>query len=312
MYLGIDTSNYTTSVCLVNDQKEIFQEKKILQVKSGEKGLRQSDAVFQHTVNLPELIRKLKIETGTQFNLKTVTASSKPRNVDGSYMPCFLTGVNTAYAVSAFTGATYYKTSHQIGHILSVLFSENLLQLINEPFVALHLSGGTTEVLLVEPDNENILSAKIIAKSLDLKAGQAIDRAGVLLGIDFPCGAELDKLSLESAQNYRHKPSVKGMDVSLSGVENKATELFKSGAPKQDIAKFVLTYIAESVLAMLDNVFSEYPIMPIVFSGGVSSNSILRNTVKSKYNAFFANPQFSCDNALGVAVYGYLKDKFNE
>lgn len=312
MYLGIDTSNYTTSVCLINDQKQIFQEKKILQVKSGEKGLRQSDAVFQHTVNLPELIRKLQIETGTQFNLKTVTASSKPRNVDGSYMPCFLTGVNTAYAVSAFTGATYYETSHQIGHILSVLFSENLLQLINEPFVALHLSGGTTEVLLVEPDSENILSAKIIAKSLDLKAGQAIDRTGVLLGIDFPCGAELDKLSLESTQNYRHKPSVKGMDVSLSGVENKATELFKSGAPKQDIAKFVLTYIAESVLAMLDNVFSEYPIMPIVFSGGVSSNSILRNTVKSKYNAFFANPQFSCDNALGVAVYGYLKDKFNE
>lgn len=312
MYLGIDTSNYTTSVCLVNDQKQIFQEKKILQVKSGEKGLRQSDAVFQHTINLPELIRKLQIETSTQFNLKTVTASSKPRNVDGSYMPCFLTGVNTAYAVSAFTGATYYETSHQIGHILSVLFSENLLQLISEPFVALHLSGGTTEVLLVEPDNENILSAKIIAKSLDLKAGQAIDRTGVLLGIDFPCGAELDKLSLESAQNYRHKPSVKGMDVSLSGVENKATELFKSGSPKQDIAKFVLTYIAESVLAMLDNVFSEYPIMPIVFSGGVSSNSILRNTVKSKYNAFFANPQFSCDNALGVAVYGYLKDKFNE
>lgn len=312
MYLGIDTSNYTTSVCLISDDEKVFQEKKILEVKHGEKGLRQSDAVFQHTVNLPTLIKKLQSQVDLQTKLSAVSVSARPRNVEGSYMPCFLTGVNTACAVSAFSGAKYYETSHQIGHILSVLFSENRLELLNEPFVALHLSGGTTEVLLVKPDSENIICAQIIAKSLDLKAGQAIDRTGVLLGLDFPCGAELDKLSLKSEKSYKHRPSVKGLDISLSGVENKAKTLLQSGTPSQDIAKFVLTYISDSVLTMLDNVFKEYPMMPVVFSGGVSSNSILRDTVTSKYDACFAQPQFSCDNALGVAVYGFLKDKFNE
>lgn len=313
MYLGIDTSNYTTSICLINGEGKVFQEKKILEVKHGEKGLRQSDAVFQHTVNLPVLIEKLNSKVNLNGRLEAVSVSSRPRNVDGSYMPCFLTGVNTAYAVSAFSGAKYYETSHQIGHILSVLFSENKLELIREPFVALHLSGGTTELLLVKPDDTDIIKAEVIAKSLDLKAGQAIDRTGVLLGLDFPCGAELDKLSLNSNQNYKHKPSVKGLDISLSGIENKAVNLHKLCTPPQDIAKFVLTYIADSILTMLNNVFKEYPLMPVVFSGGVSSNTILRNTVKSKYNnAYFASSQFSCDNALGVAVYGYLKDKLNE
>lgn len=312
MYLGFDTSNYTTSVCLITDNGKIYQEKKLLDVKKGEKGLRQSDAVFQHTVNLPKLIKKLSRRFDFNLNIDAVSVSSKPRNVEGSYMPCFLTGVNTAYAVSAFSGTRYYETSHQIGHILAVLYSENKLDIITNPFIALHLSGGTTEVLLVEPDDNEIIKAKIIARSLDLKAGQAIDRTGVMLGLNFPCGAELDKLSLKSDKIYKHKPSVKGVDISLSGVENKAANLIKKGELPQDVAKFVLTYLTESVLAMLENVFKENGTMPVVFSGGVSSNTILRNAVSKKYDAIFAQPQYSCDNALGVAVYGYLKDKFNE
>lgn len=302
MYLGFDTSNYTTSVA-VYDGVEIKQAKKILCVKSGEKGLRQSDAVFQHTVNMPSLLNSLEIK-----NIDAVGVSTRPRNIQGSYMPCFLVGVNTANAVSKAAGVPMYETSHQVGHILASLYCVNRLDLTNERFIAFHLSGGTTEALLVKPDESEIISAEIIAQSLDLKAGQAVDRTGVMLGLDFPCGKQLDLLSMECEQNFKIKPSMKGLDCSLSGVENKARTMLESGASKQETAKFTLTYISQTICEMLRRIKREYGELPVVFSGGVASNSLLRQYVNNEFNAYFAQSEFSLDNAAGCAVYAYLKE----
>lgn len=302
MYLGFDTSNYTTSVA-VYDGVEIKQAKKVLCVKSGEKGLRQSDAVFQHTVNMPSLLNSLELN-----NISAVGVSTRPRNIEGSYMPCFLVGVNTANAVSKAAGVPMYETSHQVGHILASLYSVNRLDLINERFIAFHLSGGTTEALLVKPDESEIISAEIIAQSLDLKAGQAVDRTGVMLGLDFPCGKQLDLLSRECEQNFKIKPSMKGLDCSLSGVENKARTMLENGASKQETAKFTLTYISQTICEMLRRIKREYGELPVVFSGGVASNSLLRQYVNNEFNAYFAQSEFSLDNAAGCAVYAYLKE----
>lgn len=302
MYLGFDTSNYTTSVA-VYDGVEIKQAKKILCVKSGEKGLRQSDAVFQHTVNMPSLLNSLEIK-----NIDAVGVSTRPRNIQGSYMPCFLVGVNTANAVSKAAGVPMYETSHQVGHILASLYCVNRLDLTNERFIAFHLSGGTTEALLVKPDESEIISAEIIAQSLDLKAGQAVDRTGVMLGLDFPCGKQLDLLSRECEQNFKIKPSMKGLDCSLSGVENKARTMLENGASKQETAKFTLTYISQTICEMLRRIKREYGELPVVFSGGVASNSLLRQYVNNEFNAYFAQSEFSLDNAAGCAVYAYLKE----
>lgn len=302
MYLGFDTSNYTTSVA-VYDGVEIKQAKKVLCVKSGEKGLRQSDAVFQHTVNMPSLLNSLEIN-----NIDAVGVSTRPRNIEGSYMPCFLVGVNTANAVSKAAGVPMYETSHQVGHILASLYSVNRLDLMNEQFIAFHLSGGTTEALLVKPDESEIISAEIIAQSLDLKAGQAVDRTGVMLGLDFPCGKQLDLLSRGCEQNFKIKPSMKGLDCSLSGVENKARTMLENGASKQETAKFTLTYISQTICEMLRRIKREYGELPVVFSGGVASNSLLRQYVNNEFNAYFAQSEFSLDNAAGCAVYAYLKE----
>ena len=302
MYLGFDTSNYTTSVA-VYDGVEIKQAKKVLFVKSGEKGLRQSDAVFQHTVNMPSLLNSLEIN-----DIGAVGVSTRPRNIEGSYMPCFLVGVNTANAVSKAAGVPMYETSHQVGHILASLYSVNRLDLINEQFIAFHLSGGTTEALLVKPDESEIISAEIIAQSLDLKAGQAVDRTGVMLGLDFPCGKQLDLLSRGCEQNFKIKPSMKGLDCSLSGVENKARTILENGASKQETAKFTLTYISQTICEMLRRIKREYGELPVVFSGGVASNSLLRQYVNNEFNAYFAQSEFSLDNAAGCAVYAYLKE----
>lgn len=305
MYIGFDTSNYTTSVA-VFDGEHMLNKRRLLTVKSGERGLRQSDAVFQHTVNMPSLISEISVDKN---NIRAVAVSSRPRNIDGSYMPCFLVGINNAVSVSKFSGAPLYKTSHQVGHILAGLYSIQRLDLINEPFVAFHISGGTTEALLVEPDNDKIITAKIIAQSSDLKAGQAIDRAGVMMGLPFPCGKELDRLSLLSDKEYKIKPSMNGLDCSLSGVENKAKKLFENGESKEDISKFVLTYVANAIDEMTQRIIDTYGNIPIMFVGGVMSNTLIRNQITKKYNAYFAEPDLSCDNACGIAIYAYLKDR---
>ncbi|MDE6413437.1 MAG: peptidase M22, partial [Eubacterium sp.] len=303
--LGFDTSNYTTSVAFF-DGKRIIQKKKLLEVKAGERGLRQSDAVFQHTVNMPSLIQALTEEC--DFNaVQAVAVSTRPRNVDGSYMPCFLVGEANAVSVSSIAKAPIYKTSHQVGHILAALYSIERLDLINEPFVAFHVSGGTTEALLVTPDEEEIIKAELIAESTDLKAGQAIDRAGVMMGLKFPCGAELDKLAQNSNREFKIKPSMKDLNCSLSGVENKAKKMFESNERNEDIAKFVVSFIAETLSAMTQGILDKYGKMPVVFAGGVSSNSMLKEKLGKKFNAYFAKPEFSCDNAAGIAIYAYLK-----
>lgn len=303
MYIGFDTSNYTTSIATY-DGNEIKQAKQVLSVKQGEKGLRQSDAVFQHTVNMPRLIQELSFG-----EIDAVGVSNRPRNIDGSYMPCFLVGENTATVLSKVNSVPMYKTSHQVGHILAALYSANKLELINEPFIAFHLSGGTTEALMVEPDDEEIIKARIISESTDLKAGQAIDRAGVMLDLKFPCGKELDRLSTLSQKKYKIKPTMLGDNCSLSGVENKAKKMIEDSEAPEDVAKFVLTYIAETVSSMLKAVIEKYGDLPVIFSGGVSSNSLLRDTINKRYNAYFAESEFSLDNAAGVAIYAYLKNE---
>ena len=303
MYIGFDTSNYTTSVALF-DGKNVVNKKKLLTVKQGERGLRQSEAVFQHTVNMPELISELKFDE----KIDAVGVSTRPRNIDKSYMPCFLVGVNNAVSFSKSLGVDLYKTSHQIGHILSALYSVDRLDLINERFIAFHVSGGTTEALLVEPDENEIIKATVIAQSLDLKAGQAIDRTGVLLGLTFPCGKMLDEMSLKCEKEFRHRLSFKNLDCSLSGVENKVKNMV-GNTNENEIAKFVITYIADTIDKMTENIIDKYGNLPLVFAGGVMSNTIINERISRKYNAYFAKPELSCDNAVGIAIYAYLKDK---
>ena len=164
VYLGIDTSNYTTSVCLYNaDDGSVINQRKLLPVREGELGLRQSDAVFHHTQQLPDLFAQAFAEYDGE--VKAIGVSSRPRTVDGSYMPCFTVGLGTARILSESLRVPYYAFSHQQGHIAAALYSINRLDLIDQPHIAFHVSGGTTEALGVNMD-DGFLSTRLIAKTL--------------------------------------------------------------------------------------------------------------------------------------------------
>lgn len=304
--LGIDTSNYTTSAALYDTVSgEIKQEKLLLPVKSGELGLRQSDAVFHHTKQLPIVIGRLF--DGSAQVPEAVGASVRPRNIDGSYMPCFLCGEGLAESISAVNQIPLYKTSHQIGHILAALYSAKKLEFADERFIAFHVSGGTTDCLLVQPDEENILNITEIGTSLDLKAGQAVDRVGVMLGLRFPCGKQLEELAEKSGQRFRIKPVLKDGSCCLSGVENKCAKMLADGEAPEDIANFCLQYIYSAIRGMTLYALEKHGSLPIVFAGGVMSNKIIRKQLESEFGAYFAEPEFSCDNAAGTAVFAALK-----
>lgn len=304
--LGIDTSNYTTSTALYNTEtNQIIHSKQLLPVKKGELGLRQSDAVFHHTKQLPMMMTKLF--ESTNIILDAIGVSVRPRNVDGSYMPCFLCGEGLAESIAAVNNIPVYKTSHQIGHILAALYSSDKLELVSEPFIAFHISGGTTDCLLVEPDEESVIKIIEAGTSLDLKAGQAVDRVGLMLGLNFPCGAELEKLAEKSDKKYKIKPTLKDGNCCLSGVENKCRKMLDDGEKYEDIAMYCLQYVYSAISGMAEYALEKYGNFPILFAGGVMSNKIIRRQLEIKFNSYFAEPAFSCDNAAGTAVYAALK-----
>lgn len=305
-FLGIDTSNYTTSAAVYDSEKNlVVQEKMLLPVKSGECGLRQSDAVFHHTNQLPCVLKKLLTQNKT---FKAIGVSDRPRNTECSYMPCFLSGKNAAEIISYTMKSDVFYTSHQIGHIVAALFSCNKLSLMNEKFLAFHVSGGTTDCLLCTPDENEIINAELFSSSLDLKAGQAVDRIGVMLDIDFPCGKQLEKLASESYKNFKINIKLKNNNCCLSGLENQCRKMFESGVPNTDIAKYCLTFIGETIKKMTDAALSELGQLPVVYAGGVMSNMYIRKILTNNYT-YFANPEFSCDNSAGVAIIASEKYK---
>ncbi len=303
--LGIDTSNYTTSVALLDlETGAVQQAKKLLPVKAGAAGLRQSDAVFHHTRQLPELMEQLNPQA-----LCAIGVSSRPRNREGSYMPCFLTGLGTARSLSVMTGLPLHVTSHQIGHVLAALYSAKQLERLRSPFLAFHVSGGTTDLLYCTPEKTDLLQITQIGTSLDLKAGQAIDRVGLMLGLSFPCGKALEQLAQKSDATFRIRPVLRGTDCCLSGLENKCKAMVDKGTPPEDVAKYCLLTVAETIRGMIREAISQYGTLPVLYAGGVMSNRMIRPLLLSETEGYFAEPDCACDNAVGVAVYGALRER---
>ncbi len=301
-FVGVDTSNYTTSLALCSEEGEVFANLKIpLAVKEGERGLRQSDAVFLHTKNLPILFEKAR-GFFVEYKPLAVGVSAYPRTREGSYMPCFLAGVSAGGALASGLSVPLYEFSHQNGHIMAALYSSGALEaLFGQEFLAFHVSGGTTEVLLVKPNSNDFL-CDIIGGSSDLHAGQVIDRIGVKMGLSFPCGPAMEKLALADMSKPIKKPiSAKDGYCNLSGLENMALSLLGEGASKEQTAHFVLDFIGRSLVALTASAREKYGELPVVYSGGVMSCSILKQMLSSD-NAYFAEPAFSADNAAGIAL----------
>lgn len=298
-YIGIDTSNYTTSVGIYSVNGKYINSRKILPVPDGECGLRQSNALFEHVRQFAEVFAA----AGTSsFNIKGIGVSTRPRNIEGSYMPCFLYGQSAAETLAAAYSVPVTKFSHQQGHIAAGILSSGHTELFDGPFYAFHASGGTTELLLVE----NIDSISIAAKTLDISVGQLVDRTGIMLGLHFPCGKELEALAANGKSPERPRVKLKDGDCCLSGYENKIKKMICDGVSAADVSKYTLDVVGDVISRMISSVNTDR--LPVLCVGGVMSDMIVRRAVIDGCgtdNVFFASADLSSDNAVGIAYLAY-------
>ena len=301
VYLGIDTSNYTTSLAIVDGNGEVlFNKKQLLPVSTGAVGLRQSDALFAHTKALPAIFREAEHFLRDK-ELAAVGVSVTPRKREGSYMPCFLAGVSVAEAVSVSANVQLYRFSHQCGHLMAAIASSGANHLLDgQKFLAFHLSGGTTEMLLCSYQ-KGYFTSEIVGGTADISAGQLIDRIGVEMGLSFPCGREMEQLAKAySGKLPKVKITIRDGFINLSGYQNKICKLYAETADKAYVSAYTFHVIKEAVKAILQS-YSSYTEMSVLYAGGVMSCAYLQKEMKAISNGFFAPPAFSSDNAAGIA-----------
>lgn len=373
IYLGIDTSCYTTSVALMDEAGQLLGEaRQILSVKPGRCGLQQSEMVFQHTRNLPRLMEEAVgqvigcVKTGAGsvangvaveedgtanasglaglasagYELAAIGVSGYPRPLENSYMPAFLAGLSVARSLAAVTGARLEIISHQENHLEAGLWSAGGPAV--DRFLLLHASGGTTDVLLVELQPMGNYRITEVGGSLDLHAGQFVDRIGVALGLQFPTGPALEVLAKQAlerstlvdaeastvASEAVSEPSIAGgsetgvvpmvelpvsvrkLQVSLSGPCTAALRKLQSGADPAALALGVEHALAETFARVLRNGAQEYRVRDVLLVGGVGSNNYIRQHVEQKLaklrypvRLWVPEGRFSCDNATGCAAF---------
>ena len=297
--LGFDTSNYTTSAAVFGDGTA-ENRGRLLTVPEGALGLRQSDALFQHVKRLHLMVEQLRAD-GAVGEIAAVGASVQPRAVEGSYMPCFLVGEGEGRTLAAALGVPFYPCSHQQGHIAAAAWSAGRADLLDKPHLAWHLSGGTTELLRVEPEGHTV-RAEAVGGTSDIAAGQLVDRAGVLLGLPFPAGKALDALYPEADDTSFFRVKLNDLTFSLSGMENKVKELLERGEKPANIASFTIDTVMNVLVRATEEAQKRWPGLPVLCSGGVASNRQIRAAMEKNCGAVFAQPQYATDNALGVAI----------
>lgn len=307
--LGIDTSNYRTSLCLADDEGRLLEDvRQWLPVKKGSKGLRQSEAVFEHLKQLPVLFSRMNFR---DVSLAAVAVSTAPRPVEGSYMPVFKAGETLAEAIARTHAVPCYRTTHQEGHIAAGEASAEAQPQGNR-FVAVHLSGGTSE-MLVCTRKDGGYAIERIGGTTDLHAGQLIDRVGVALGLSFPAGPELEKLAVQASGSFTVPSSVNGYDFSFSGPASALLRAVDEGKYEHsEIARAAENCIANTLIKALQRAAENGVSREFLIVGGVAANRFIREKISRKLKhprvgaeVFFADPVFSGDNAYGVARLGW-------
>jgi N6-L-threonylcarbamoyladenine synthase len=307
--LGIDTSAYTTSIALIDrkNNKILADERKVLEVKEGQKGLRQQEAVFQHLKNLPELYANIKQDLS---KIDIVSVSSRPRNAKDSYMPVFIAGQNFGRVISHTLNCEFIEYSHQENHIAASLI-DNYKNI--DEFLAVHISGGTTEFVSAKKISKGF-ETKIVGGTKDITFGQLIDRLGIKMGFTFPCGKHMEEYIQDKTIEKLSTPSVsKGSYINLSGMENFYCNLINKNK-KEEIIASLFEYIADCIIGII-NSLSIHQHKIVIISGGVASNRHIRNSILEnikEYEIIFPSLNNSSDNAVGLAILPVIDRCHNE
>jgi len=299
-FLGIDTSCYTTSVAIADAAGNILADKRVLlTVEAKERGLRQSEMVFQHIKNLSEIFPE------GYTNIKAVAASTAPRPVQGSYMPVFRVSESFGKAAAHTAGAAFYALSHQHAHVGAAMLGAG--QTFDGEYLALHVSGGTTDLLRLTVDKGIAEQIETIGSSSDITAGQLIDRIGVLLGYGFPAGAAISQLGAVGEPEHMNF-TIKGLDASFSGAESAVRRKLQNGMRPEDAAATVLLHVAKVLNKLITRAKEQAGISRVLLFGGVMRSERIRAYLQQRQRGLiFSEINYASDNACGLAAQAALR-----
>lgn len=283
-------SCYTTSCAVADESGSIIYDKRLpLRVPEGKKGLRQQEMVFLHIKQIREIFPE-------GFEFSAVSASTRPRDMEDSYMPVFAACESFATVAACAAGAPLYSLTHQHGHIAAALIGRE----VPDEFIALHVSGGTTDAALVRKENGVIRKIETLGETADIAAGQFIDRVGTAIGLPFPCGPHLEKLA-ENGEAIQLKASFFDMNVSFSGPESAVLRMLEKGMKPEDAAASVQHCIKSVLLKLIKRAQEESGVKAVLLSGGVMSNAWITNEIAKETGAVVSERRYSSDNSCGLA-----------
>ena len=296
-FLAVDSSCYTTSVAVVSKGEVIFDKRKMLSVQKGKRGLRQSEAVFMHVKNFRELFFDYAGK-----GIKAVACSASPCLREGSYMPVFCVGESVAISCTSALGVPHYALSHQHGHLYAAFFGNNIT---DGRYCAFHVSGGTLDILSVFIKEGIVTEIEPIGTTLDITCGQLIDRVGVAAGLEFPSGAQMERLYTKNGTEL--SVCVNGLNANLSGAETQAMRMLKDGVDKTLVCSGVIDCVSETIIRLIKNAADMTGIKNFVFTGGVICNKIVRGEIakacqSGRMNYLLAKKEYCTDNACGLAL----------
>lgn len=304
--IGLDTSCYTTSAAAVTVDGEVIAScRRLLPVPEGKRGLRQSEMVFIHTKQLPERMEELA-QAVRGMEIAAVCASARPRDDEDSYMPAFHVGDAQARSLAALLGVPCFASTHQRGHVRAAMVDSGITP---GDMLAVHLSGGTTEILSLIGDELTLLGG-----TLDLHAGQVVDRTGVAMGLPFPAGPHLEQLARQGRSEARLPANLANGDLNchFSGAETQIQRwIAQEMLEKENIAAEVYDLLARTVARMITAAAKKTSLRQVLIAGGVASSALFRELVRERIakrdrglKVCFGRPEYSGDNAVGAALIG--------
>ena len=308
-YLALDTSCYTTSLAVVSGGKVVHDSRIMLEVPTGGRGLRQSEAVFAHVRNLKQLFLDY---SKNGYTIRAIAYSEKPCPKQDSYMPVFTVGESTAVALASTLHVPTYPLTHQHGHIYAAHFGNDIT---DGQYCAMHVSGGTLELLRVIIQSGVVVGIETIGGTRDITCGQLIDRVGVAAGLPFPSGVAMERAYRPGGAKL--SVNVDGLHTNLSGAETQALRMLEEGRDKTQVFSGVIDCVAQTLKKLTENAEKQTDLQKFIFTGGVICNTIVREQIArscaaQNAAAIFAQKQYCSDNACGLALaaqINHIKEK---
>ena len=311
--LAVETSCDDTSVAILKNKSvlsNIVSSQKIHQIFGGvvpEIASREHDRLIVPVMK--EAVKESKIKLS---ELDAIAYTRGP-----GLLGSLLVGTSFAKSLALSLNIPLLEINHMQAHILSIFIDDNT-EKPKFPFIALTVSGGHTQLVLVKSYSQFIE----IGTTLDDAAGEAFDKSGKIMNLDYPAGPKIDKLAIQGDCNKFKfpKPKVEGLNFSFSGLKTNFKNFVNSKSKDfinkniNDLCASLQSTIVKILIDKIIKARDQYEINEFVICGGVSANSYLRKELTGlieshKIKTYVPKINYSTDNAAMIGINGYFKFK---